>query len=406
MANNIEAGEAEAAPENSFVLLSNRDQLTEVFIHNFLEGFELKYGSFSHLPADSSLEARLALAEQELNSCSLLLGHRYNPIVKAFIKAQFEKHLNSKYGVIEIESESDDVLSVKYRTCFNAFVRDVDSVHFAAANRDLVKDLELREYFTLMFNSMATMKRKAGDNCLCLLVVGASTTGKTMLFESPVDEVSHVYTSEKGVGRFKCNGKSILQLHDVPIKVLVDSEDTEKLKGIARTETVNAKVHSETVTVKPIFILGTSNQLLYDHGFNFFKISRNVKNYFESNAQPTKKVLEADIEAVKYRFVEMMVRKKPTLPENSLPASGNFSRIHLIRGLYPEVLAILFKYRKENFGSQHVYIYAIFSLCKNFFTVPAAEKKIAEKKLLDLFVRYRLTDKQSRECIVYMAANS
>ena len=96
------------------VLLSNKEKLTEAFIRNFLIEFEQRFGSFNALPADRSIQDQLLLAEAKLNECSLLLGHRYSPIVKDFIRAQFEKHLNSQYGIITVEMEDDETMAKKY----------------------------------------------------------------------------------------------------------------------------------------------------------------------------------------------------------------------------------------------------------------------------------------------------
>ena len=397
------ADENDSSSGDHSVILSNKDRLTEEFIKEFLKNFEQRHGAFNELPADQ-LQEKLSLAEEELNSCSILLGHRFNPMVKDFIKCQFQKQLNAKYGIIVVAPEDDITMANKYRACFNAFIRDQTAVHFEASNRQVIRNLELRDYFTLMFYSMATMKRQQGDNCLCLLIVGASTTGKTLLFEGPIAQVSHSYTNESGVGRFNCNGKSILLLHDIPMSVLTKSRDVEKLKAIARTELVNAKVHSHTVAVSPIFILGTSNQLLYDHSFKFFgRLFSNVQNSYRSDTVTTKLVKQADINAVQARYLEMMVRKRPELPAYSLPRSGTFKREHLIVGLFPDIMDLLFKYQRHQFGSEYAYLYPLFALCKNLHMTSVEEQADYKPKILDLMVQYELTDNQAEQCARYLS---
>ena len=389
----------------SFVLLSDRDKLTETYIRNFLEQFERENGSFNNLPADLSLQTWLSRAEAELTSNSLLLGHRLSPMVKDFIRTQFEKHLEAKYGHILLEPENDFILARKYRTCFNIFMNDTESVHFATFNSDLIKKISMQHYFTLMYYSMATMKRVEGDNCLCLLVVGASSTGKTLLFESPVQQVSHNFANEAGVGRFQCNGKSILLLHDVQLKVLISSRDMEKLKGLARTEQVSVKVHSRCEALSPIFILGTSNQLLFPHRFDYFaKQTRCARCSFPSDLKPSASICESDINAIRHRFLELMVRQKPPLPANQLPRAGNFKREHLIVGLFQDVINILFMYRVEDFGSEFLYLYAIFSLCKNFHMNLPADQEELYPKILDLFIHYNFSDQQVNQCFEYLLA--
>ena len=394
-----------SSDSTSFVLLSNRDRLTEDFIKTFLDDFERNNGSFHGMSADLSLQKMLAKAEAELNKQSLLIGHRYNPLVKDFIRAQFERHLNSKYGRIVVEREAEAVLAEKYRTCFNIFVNDKDCVNFACLNRKLTNKISLKHYFTLMFYNMATVKREQGDNCLCLLVVGASSVGKSLLFEWPVQEVSHNFANEAGVGRFDCLGKSILLLHDIPMSVLTQARDMEKLKGLARTEPIQVKIQAKLTALEPIFILGTSNQLLYPHYFEFFgKQEKGTTNSYESDVKPTKVRLEGDINAVKFRYLELMVRKAPPLPDDKLPRSGNFAREHLIVGLYKDIIDILFSYNPEDFGSDFVYNYAITSLCRNFYMNPEQEKQELNLRLVDLFLRYKFSDKQIEQCFTYLSA--
>ena len=390
--------------ESSFVLLSGRERLTENFIKTFLEDFEKKHGAFNNRSASISLQERLAKAEDELNSHSLLIGHRYSPLVRDFIRTQFEKHLNSKYGVALVKRESFASMAEKYRYCFNLFINDRDSVDFACLNENLTKNVSLKHYFTLMYYNMATVKRMEGDNCLCLLVVGASSTGKSFIFEWPIFEVSHNFANEAGVGRFNCDGKSILLLHDIPMTVFTQTRDMEKLKGLARTEPVSVKIFAEVKTLDPIFLFGTSNQLLYPHRFPFFgKLAKGVTTNYESNVQPTKVRLEADIVAVQNRFLELMVRKAPSIPRDKFPSVGHFNREHLIVGLFKQIVRLLFKYEAEDFGSQFVYIYAITSLCKNFHMNPEEEKTELNLQLMDLMLRYKFDDEQINQCLGYLS---
>jgi hypothetical protein len=86
------------------------------------------------------------------------------------------------------------------------------------------------------------------------------STGKSSLFESPLQSVSHNLTSDYGVGRFNTNGKLVLLLHDCNIDILVKGRDADKLKTITRSEPISAKIHSSTVSIPPIHVLLTSNR--------------------------------------------------------------------------------------------------------------------------------------------------
>lgn len=86
------------------------------------------------------------------------------------------------------------------------------------------------------------------------------STGKSSLFETPLQSVSHNLTSDQGVGRYNTNGKLVLLLHDANIEILIKGKDAEKLKTLTRSEPTTAKVHSSTVSIPPIHVLLTSNK--------------------------------------------------------------------------------------------------------------------------------------------------
>ena len=88
------------------------------------------------------------------------------------------------------------------------------------------------------------------------------STGKSTIFEAPIQAVSHNLSNDNGVGRFTTNGKLILLLHDTNLDVLVKGKDVDKLKAITRSEPITAKVHSTTVSIPPIHLIATSNRLL------------------------------------------------------------------------------------------------------------------------------------------------
>ena len=58
-----------------------------------------------------------------------------------------------------------------------------------------------------------------------LIVSGLTSCGKTMIFESPLMDVAHILTTEKGVSRFNCDSKSTLLLHDINLDILVKGGD-------------------------------------------------------------------------------------------------------------------------------------------------------------------------------------
>ena len=385
------------------VLLSNKERLTEAFLRDFFIEFELRYGNFSSLPADRSIQDHFALAEAKLNECSLLLGHRYNALVKDFIRLQFEKYLNSKYGHIMVEMEDDATLARKYRECFNTFMYDEESVHFNTLNKALIKDIDKRHYFILMYYAMCTNKRQMSDNCLCLSTVGASTCGKTILLEAPLQEIAHNYTNSAGVGRFSTNNKSVLLVHDVPMKVLTTGQDADVLKCLARTESINVKIHSTVQAMAPIFVFVTSNQLLFNHNFQVpEREGNNFRRFYPTNVVPTSKLFDSDIKAIQNRYLELMVRQKPMIPLDCLPKSGSFKRDHLIVGLFCDIMDVLSLYNKDSYGSTYVYLYCLMSLCKNLHMMPPEQQNELKERIYCLITHYELTEFEQRQCLAFL----
>ena len=157
--------------QTSKELLTKQEKLTESFIKDFLSDFERNYGAFNNVPADLSMQQKLTLIEKKLNDCSIILGHKFTPVLKEFIRVQFDHHLNQKYGVIENEMENDEIMSEKYRNCFMAFINDTDSVSFACSNKSLLKNIDIRNYFTLMFLITSLNGYQGIDLCILLTFI-------------------------------------------------------------------------------------------------------------------------------------------------------------------------------------------------------------------------------------------
>ena len=401
MASNEEAKPTPLQLSSAF-LLTNKEKLTETFIQDFLNGFEAEYGTFDNLPADISLQQQLALAEEKLCQCSILINHKITPMIRDYIKVQFQKHLSSKHVEIKMKEENVYDLAEKYRKCFNAFFYDTHSVHFSVLNRTAIGDLELIHYFYLMFYSMSTAKRKSGDRCLCLLLVGRSSTGKSLLCESVFQQLGHNYVNDKGVGRWETNGKNVLLMYDIQVSSLFQSQDITKLKAICRTEPASVKKHSKTTTIEPIHVFGTSNQNLFSHTFLTYERGNvNLKKNYPSCVEPTKKILKCDIQAFQFRFLEAFVRQPPVLPYTNLD-SFHFKVDHLKIGLFSDMVDILLMYSKENFGSQYLYVYAITSLCFNITLLTPTQKADLKPKVLFLIDHYDLDPDQVKDCLSYM----
>lgn len=388
-------------------LLSNKEKLAEQFMLELLDTFQKKHGEELGFSADLSFQEKIVKAEKKMNECSMILAHKYQPIIREVIAQQAQQHMDDKYGIIKAKPSKEEDWSKQYRKCFLSFLFDEDCVSLKAENKDLLKNLNIRHYFTLVFWAMNTCKRQAGDNLLQLVVCGKTSCGKSAIFENPLQEISHNLTGDDGCGRFLTQSKSTLLLHDCNLECLVKGKDVDKLKSITRTEPISTKVHSKTNSVPPMFVMCTSNKHMYLHRFKTPKkegyCSRTI---YKSDLQATKHVHEADIEAVRNRYVECFVRDRPVLPPGALPSSGNFKRTHAIKGLFTYIIDILNTYVPDDFSSEYLFLYALIGLCKNLWMMEELHQNPLEQFILKLLDKYDLDDDQKHQCWISMKQNS
>lgn len=392
--------EEDAIKLMSIKLLSEKEKRVEAFMHNFLETFQKKHGTELGFSADLSYQQKIVEAEKKMNECSMILAHKYQPIIRELFAQEEMKNMENQYGIIQSEMPQNIDLSDDYKKCFLNFIQDDDNVSFQTANKDLLKNISISDYFTLVFWAMNTCKRQPGDNLLQLIVCGRSSCGKSAIFENPIQQISHNMTTDQGVGRFQTKSKSTLLLHDCNIEVLVKGKDVDKLKSITRTEPINVKTHGKTEPVPPMHVMVTSNKHMYLHRFKKPKIEGFCsRSLYKSDVQASKTVHEMDIEAVKNRYIECFVRDRPNLLPGKLPTSGNFSRTHVIQGLFTYILELLIKYKKDDFLSDYLFLYAFIGLCKNIQVVPSDNRKYIEHVIVKLILnKYQLSEEQQIQC--------
>jgi hypothetical protein len=172
------------------------------------------------------------------------------------------------------------------------------------------------------------------------------------------------------------------------------------MKAIARAEPVATKTHGNVQTVPAVFLFITSNRKLLTHCFD--KPERNSKLLFnrvyKSDLKVTRNIHQADIDAVQNRFIEAFVRSRPQLPEDCLPNNENFSRLHVIVGLYNIVVEILLKWTVQDFKAPYMYLYPIGGLCKNLTLLPIESQANMKEILFGLMLKYKLDDNQIKQC--------
>ncbi|MGV0986822.1 MAG: hypothetical protein ACOYB2_19935, partial [Limnohabitans sp.] len=322
-------------------ILSARDRKMDNFLLLFEDYIKRTTKIESGTSACLSAQQKFEYAEFLLQKCSPVLAHKLKPMMMEVLANQNIKNSKKKFASIVAEPSKDEDLSRNYNRCFNAFLNDKNCVNFKAIDKKLLKGLAIKDAFILTFFTMNTTKRTANDNVLQLAVTGVTSVGKSLIFESPLQEVSHSVTSDDGVGRFNhLSDKTTCLMRDCNIDDLVTGKDVQKFKCIARSEPVASKIQSRVNEIQPMHLFVTSNRPLHNHEFaKRLKDSIALSKTVKSHILPTKKMSLYDIDAVRSRFIEVYVRKRPEIKEEFLPKSGGFTQKDMIRGLFKQIIS-------------------------------------------------------------------
>lgn len=354
-------------------LVTHKDVVTETFLKEVIGSLpyrdNLSAAELSHLWKEE--------ARKRITKFSVTLSHKLGPLVQIMLDEKLSDNLESTFVEVSTMQPSLHDMVGRYSRCFDTWIDDFQSVSYNAVNTRLLGRVDIKDMFVLTFFVFCTCRRTRYDNILQLGVVGCSTSGKSTLFESCLLEGSHMTTNDQGVGRFEVGHKSILLFHDISIRTLVLSKDTEKIKTIARTEPTVTKIHGSTNILKPLFLFYSSNERLMTHKFldNLTRQPLQWRSYpgqvnemagFGGGGGHRKKATDEHLSAIQNRFIEVFVRKPPKLNPNDLPQSGNFQRIHGILGMYPRIMATMEKYTPDQFFSPVLKQYVLHGLCKNY----------------------------------------
>jgi hypothetical protein len=383
------------------VLLSKKDQQVEEYIKTFMSSFNKNDFESSMKSADLSLQERFQQAQRKMADSSIILAHKYTPFIKELVNAQEQQELNAKFAVIKATPAPLEDMAKKYRNCFNTWINSKDDVHLKVLNpKEQLGNIAITDMFTLIYFATITSRRQTGDNMLQLMVTGYTSCGKTMIFEAPLLDVSHVLTTEKGVSRFNCDSKSTMLLHDINVDVLVKGSDTDKMKAICRGEPVPTKTYGSVQTVPSVFVFVTSNRRLMSHVFDKpeRKLGSTFQRVYKTDVKSTRSIHPGDVSAVQSRFLEAFVRQRPKLNEEDLPKHGTFERTHVIVGLFDDVICILTKYSPEDYPTQYYYLYAIGGLCKHVNLLPEHAQGAVKPILFTLMIKYNLDQHQMEHC--------
>jgi hypothetical protein len=357
--------------------MSEREQKLEQFLKKIIDelsthGSEMQSATeLAHLWKDEAL--------QKISCYGVTLFHKLQPLVQLLIDQKLTKKLNDSFVTIATLTMSQFDMASRYQCCFNAWIDAEAHVTFKATNKRLLGNISPKDMFILTFFIFCTCRRVKNDNLLQLGLVGCSTSGKSTIFESCLMEGSHITTFDQGVGRFQVGNKTIIMFHDVDIRFIAASRDTEKIKTIARTEPTVTKIQGTVNSLKPIFLFYSSNERLMNHRFN----SQASKNWFQvhypSQVQRTgyKRVTDDTLAAIQHRFIEAFVRSPPPLESTHLPVSSGFQRLHGVLGVYERVIGLMNHYQTSDFTSPVVQQYILQGLAANHATF----KQVFDKDL-------------------------
>jgi hypothetical protein len=351
--------------------LSKKEIFSEDFVRQEIDACAREtLEQYAGAPADENLQRVYDQAMDKVRGVSVALALKCHPVVKQQLAHQQNLILDAKFAKTTFKDVPMARMVSVYKKCFFELFDNDACVSFETEDKSLGNKVNCRDLFYLTMWVFATCRREPGDRMLQLAVTGISSVGKSTLVENVMLEGGHNLTSEEGVGRYDTGKKNLLLLHDVDLDVLVCGPDADKIRALTRGETTSAKVHSSVTILPPLFVLVTSNGRLLNHKV---KEKALVGSYEFTTLLPSKLSLsgpgrrrdEETVTAIKNRFLECHIRKRPENRLKNFKRLGTFKRIHFVLALFSRIVQLLEKYKPADFYSEAVYFYALSGLKLN-----------------------------------------
>ena len=355
-----------------------------------------------HMDSEEKRQTLERAVLAKLSAASSCLKLKLAPLAKAYLNQREDEEMDGLFYNMVVPQMTRREKARIYGIMFARFMDDLNCVSFATGNPRMLGNLAPADVWFLTFFVFVTCRRVRGDNLLQLGCTGISSCGKSTLLESVIRRTAHQLLSsssssggDAGVGRFEVGKKNTILLHDVTIGKLF-GVDFEKIKAISRAETTVAKIHSHVAVLPPLHLIYTSNQRLQDHSIRTPSLfaeaaaaakagkrtrmgrpppppppSSTVKMTAASQVGESLGGLKKhtvsleDLKAIKNRFLEMYVHKKPFQEEAHLNLSEPFDRLDFIVGTFERALSVLERHFPGDFASPHLYGYVIGALKKN-----------------------------------------
>lgn len=167
------------------------------------------------LTADERKEELQKQTLEFIQDISPQLSIKVTPIVKSFIARQFGLSLDNLLAEVHLPEMSVQEKTLLYQRMMNVFLDDASTHSFAFTNAKLLGNIAPVDIWFLTFFAFVTARRSRGDQLLMLGLVGKSSIGKSLLFESVVLVTGHQlisssshHSGEAGVGRFQTGNKN------------------------------------------------------------------------------------------------------------------------------------------------------------------------------------------------------
>ena len=152
-------------------LLTNKEILGEEFLQKLFQEIDQDQTDKPN-SADLSHQQQLNYARQKLTDYSIFLAHKYEPILKEYIALKEHQKLVNQFSVIKAEQRQESDLAKNYSVCFNAFLNASEDVSIKVSNKDLIKNIDVKDAFILTYYSFGTSKRQDADNLAQLSICG------------------------------------------------------------------------------------------------------------------------------------------------------------------------------------------------------------------------------------------
>ena len=350
-------------------ILSKRELNIEAFICNIAAMLIATANTNSNNSQEENNQELITLAEEKMAQVGILVNHKFSGILKDYLILLQENRKAGLFSSIHLPVVDLRSSSLNYKDCFIAWTNS-PFVSYKTTNILQLGKLTAKESLLLHVFTFLTCRRVKGDNLFAICFSGASTVGKSTLWEHPLYENAHSYVNDSGVGRWSVKKKNVLFYHDIDINALIKGKDCEKFKTISRTEVTVCKVFGKTEVLPPLFVCITSNMRVHNHQFiqdiskqqPFSKYINYKSQLKESSTNNDKEV----IGAVQNRILECFVHQRPVLDVSKLPQSGVFTRMNGILGMYDSIISILAGHTFESFFSSALLIYALTGLVDNW----------------------------------------